>query len=302
MFGEIALRSLGLCFGLLPRRWQMRLGNGLGLMILKLNFRRSVARENLARAFPNDLAQQARVLKESYENFGNLLLEFLLLFGPLEKWVQRFVDFEGAEHIYSSQARGKGTLFLSSHLGNWEIMAVAGCLKADARLLLVTKLLRPNWLHQSITRARLRGGVRATYEPRTLRDVLSHLKKNGSVGFVLDQYAGPPVGMRVPFFGVPVSTSTALATLARRTGASVLPVFNFRKPDGRWSVQVRAPLEWITGASPQDELALNTAFYTSVIEEGIRKTPEQWLWFHRRFKGDLSPLRDNEWSTGRVRR
>ena len=133
---------------------------------------------------------------------------------------------------------------------------------------------------------------------------MGHLKKQGTVGFVLDQYAGPPVGTRVPVFGIPVGTPSVVAALVKRTGARVLPVVSFREPSGRHRVQIRPAIEWKSepNQDAQYELGLNTAYYASILEKDIYAHPEQWLWTHRRFKGDLSPLREGEWSEGRTRR
>jgi KDO2-lipid IV(A) lauroyltransferase len=106
----------------------------------------------------------------------------------------------------------------------------------------------------------------------------------------------------VPFFGVPVGTISAVAVVAKRTGAPVLPVVNYRDPvRGRYVVEIHPPLAWKTHEDPDFEIAQNTAHYSEVLEGHIRQYPEQWLWTHRRFKGDLSPLRENEWSSGRSR-
>src|SRR6185312_635098 len=118
--------------------------------------------------------------------------------------------------------------FVSSHVGNWEIMSGSGALLGGIDLMIVTKRLKPAWIHRAIERGRIRSGVKGTYEPRPMKDVLRHLSKNGTVGFVMDQYPGPPVGVRVPVFGVPTGTPAAIAALARRTGAPVVPVVNYR--------------------------------------------------------------------------
>jgi KDO2-lipid IV(A) lauroyltransferase len=183
-------------------------------------------------------------------------------------------------------------------------MAASGIQIPGLRILLVTKHLKPEWLHRAIERARARCQVSATYEPKTLRDVLRHLKAGQVVGFVLDQYAGAPVGMRVPVFGIPVGTTTAVAMLAKRTGAPVLPIVNYRLPGGDYRVDIRPPLAWELSPTEDadEEIGINTAHYAAVLEKDIYAHPEQWLWSHRRFKGDLSPLRPNEWYEGRPRR
>jgi KDO2-lipid IV(A) lauroyltransferase len=295
------LRTIAYLYSIQPRRWQVRWGNGLGALFYYLRLRQKVVLQNLNFAYPHDELIRNRVFRESYRHLGNLILEILLILGPMKSFVLKYVDLQGLEHLREAKKRGKGVIFLASHLGNWEVMAATGGVLADADLMLVTKHLKPEWIHQAIEKGRLNYGVRATYEPKTLRDVLSHLKKNGTVGFVLDQYAGPPIGVRVPFFGVPVGTSQAVATLAKRTGATVLPVENYRTSEGRWAISILPPLEWKQNTDSQGELALNTAEYAKVIEKSVFAHPGQWLWTHRRFKGDLAPLRAGEWNEPRTR-
>lgn len=305
--GKISLfliRSAGFLFAILPRKVQLFLGAGLGSFLRLIQFRAKVVRQNLEYAFPQDLEARQRLFKQSYVHLGNLVFEVLMVFGfrkSMRSFVEKFVDLTGEEHLRAAQAKGKGLIYLSSHLGNWEVMATEGGL-IGSHLMLVTKHLKPEWLHQAIEKGRLISEVEGTYEPRTLKDVFKQIKKNRTVGIVLDQYAGPPIGVRVPLFGIPVGTSLAVATIVKRTGATILPVKNFRKPDGRWAVVIEAPLEWKPHENPNYELALNTAHYASVLENHILSHPEQWLWTHRRFKGDLSPLNEGEWLDGRPRR
>ena len=287
----------------LPRRVRTVSGKILGFCLGLFKLRREVIIRNLELAFPGeDEALRERRIGQAYEHLGHLVLEILLLFGPLRRFVLRECTLIGADHWREAQSRGKGVLFLSSHVGNWEVMAATGAIHGGMDLMLVTKHLKPEWLHRAVERARLRCGVRATYEPKTLKDVLRSLDRGGTVGFVLDQYAGAPVGVRVPVFNVPVGTMTAVATLAKRTGALVLPVVNYRDPRGLHRVEIRPALAWLPHENPDHEIAQNTALYARELEKDIYAHPEQWLWIHRRFKGDLSPLRPGEWDQGRARK
>lgn len=286
-----------------PRSAQLALGRTLGRLLAWRRVRIGVVQQNLQIAFPNkDEGFRKDLIRRSYEGLGNLAIEILLLFGPFRKFISKYASITGAEHWRAAKARGKGVIFASSHVGNWEIMAASGAVLEGMDMMIVTKHLKPEWIHRSVERARLRCGVRATYEPRTLKDVLRHLGQNGTVGFVMDQYSGPPVGVRVPVFGVPVGTPAAIATLAKRTGATVLPVVNWRDEHGKFHVEIRAPLAWETDQDSTREIALNTARFAHDLEKDILAHPEQWLWIHRRFKGDLGPLREQEWSDGRSRR
>jgi tetraacyldisaccharide 4'-kinase len=282
----------------LPRGAQIFLGNRLGDAICFFGYRRTIALSNLERA-----GLESGLLRSTYRSLGNLILEmFLVLGGHLRPFVTRTVDVVGMEFLKSACQQGRGVIFLANHVGNWEVMAATGGVIAGIDLMMVTKRLKPDWLHRAVERGRTLAGVRATYEPRTLKDILYHLKQGKVIGFVLDQYAGPPVGVRVPLFGVPVGTSLALAAIVKRTNAIVLPVENFRKSDGRWEVRVFPPLAGAPGAeSGPTDLARFTARAVGWVESSVRAHPEQWLWIHRRFKGDLGPVRDGEWESGRAR-
>lgn len=303
--GIIALPLLRACawvYSLFPSFVDRIPGNILGMLLRMLKIRSKIIRQNLEFAYPHQREKQDQLFREAYRHFGNVVFEVLLVLGPLRSYVLRRGKVLGLENWRQAKAQGKGVIFLASHVGNWEVMAATGAIQGGVDILLVTKHLKPEWLHRAIESGRARCGIQGTYEPRTLKDVLRHLGKNGTVGFVLDQYAGPPVGVRVPVFGVPVGTTAAVAALAKRTGALVLPVVNYRTPDGGWIVDMRPPLKWISDPDPNRELALNTAAYAADLEKDIYAHPEQWLWTHRRFKGDLSPIRENEWSEGRARK
>mgnify|MGYP001564345369 CR=1 FL=1 len=299
--GRLALgffKLLGWSYYLSPSPVRRLWVNSIAFFLSKIQFRRKIIDQNLAIAFP---LQKNKLVFPAYQQMAHLVVEILMLFGPLSRFIRKESRISGVEHWKKAMDDGKAAIFLASHVGNWEVMAGTGALQAGIDVIIVTKLLKPAWLHQAIEKGRLKCGYRGTYEPRTMKDILSQLKRKQTVGFVLDQYAGPPVGIRVPFFGVPVGTHTVVAMMAKRSGAVVLPVVNYRDVDGNYHVEIQAPLEWIPDSDPEKEIALNTAHYTRIIENHVRQHPEQWLWTHRRYKGDLGPLRPDEWSEGRGR-
>ena len=307
-FGWLIFRPLLFCLGwfvgLMPGRFQAWVGVLLGRFLHLLKFRVLVVRGNLQKVFPGESVERVRLREKTedrfFEHLGRLFLNFLCLFGPWKREVERFGTFEGIEHWKQADAKGKGVIFISSHLGNWEMMAAAGSLQG-MDVLLVTKKLKPVWFHDAIEQGRAQAGVRCTYEPRTLKDVLRHLGKGGAVGFVIDQYAGPPVGIRVPFFGIPVGTQSAPAVLAKRTGAVVLPVSGYWKSPTEFVTRIEEPVQWIEDGDPNREIAINTEVFSRKVESWILAHPEQWLWTHRRFKGNLDPLPSDEWAQARVR-
>lgn len=289
----------------MPPRLRLSIGQLLAAALRLISPRIGVIDSNLMIAYPGDdpgsVLIRKRLRREAYDHLVHLVIEALFLLGPMKWFAKHRVNVEGYSHLTKAMSKGKGAIFLASHMGNWEIMAARGGLQMGD-LLMVTKKLKPTWFHAWIEWGRNRCGVRGTYEPKTLRDILSQIKKGGLVGIVLDQYAGPPIGIRVPFFGLPVGTHSAVATIVKRTGAAVVPVFCRRLKDGTHQIEVGPEIPWTEDANASREIALNTAHYSSIIEAEIRRTPEQWLWMHRRFKGDLSPLKPTEWERFRLRR
>lgn len=301
------LKSIAWIYVSVPRSVSLCIGSGLGRLLGFVKVRGRVVQENLKIAFPSDSEKQRNLFREFYRHFGNLIFEIIVVVGTLgsqstlKKFIQKNSEIRGLENWEKARQAGKGVIFLANHVGNWEVMAATVAAQVGIDMMIVTKLLKPEWFHQAIEKGRASCGVRATYEPKTLRDVLAHLKKGGGVGFVLDQYAGPPIGVRVPVFNVPVGTHTAIALIAKRTGAAVVPLSNYRQDNGKFVVEMRPALEWKESDHPDKEIAVNTAYFSSEIEKDIYAHPAQWLWTHRRFKGDLSPLRESEWVEGRSR-
>jgi len=296
------LRAIAWIYYLLPVRVSAFWARSLGAFLRVSGLRAKVVRENLLIAFPGktpgDVQKREQLFREAYTHLGYLVFEVMMVLGPMKRYGAAKVEIRGLQHWRKAGADGRARIFLSSHVGCWEVMGCAGAL-AGVPILFVTKHLKPEWLHRAIEKGRARCNVSGTYEPRTLRDVMRHFKNGGTVGFVLDQFAGAPVGVRVPLFGVPVGTHLAVAAVAKRMNAIVLPVVNYRIPGGKFIIEISPPLDWIGHPDPDHELAANTAHYAATLERHIRAHPEQWLWIHRRFKGDMSPLREGEWSSGR---
>lgn len=290
-FSLIILKLIGWFFSFFPRKAFLFLGRGLGKILRATNFRSSVAEENLKKAFPYfDANQRQMFLKEFYQELGITFLELLSSFYRFPRFVEKFADVEGKENLQKVLDQGKGAFVMTAHIGNWEYLCVTGPEFFRTPVTMVTKTLKPDWFHRVVSLTRELTGVKMACEPKTMPAILRALKKNEIVGFVMDQYTGAPVGARVPFFGTPVGSHTALATLAIRTDVPVVPAIAVRKPDGRYLVRFDPPFETIQEENQELAILKNTAQYVKHTENWIKEFPYQWMWIHRRFKGDLSPL------------
>jgi KDO2-lipid IV(A) lauroyltransferase len=258
----------------------------MGRLFLALDWKRqNVARENMSRCLPElSAAERESLLAENYRHYGILALELLHYFSPFpghyRDYAGRVAALEGFEHWEAAHARGKGVIFLSAHMANWELMAAQGGLHGMA-LSLVTRRLKPAWLHRQIELTRLSVGVRGVYQPHTLPAVLRALRRGESVGFVMDQYMPPPMGSPTPFFGTMVDTLAAVGPLAVRTGAAVVSVTQKREPGGLVRVIISPALD-LTAVINEPDRA--NACLVREVEGMIRANPAQWLWVHRRFK------------------
>ena len=277
------LHGLGLLVAWLPRSWEVKAGRALGRLFLLVDpKRRRIALENMRNCLPErDARELSELLRRNYEHYGTLVLELAHMFTPIEghyrDYVSRVATVEGFERWEALRDAAKGAICLSAHLANWELAAASGAIRGMP-VTIVTRRLKPAWLHDWLEKVRLSAGVRCAYQPRTMPAVMKALRDGGVVVFVMDQYMPPPMGAPMRFFGVQVDTLAAIAPLARRTGAAILPVLQVRDPGGavRIVIEPQVPL----GA---EDRADNQRL-AGIVEGWIRAVPAQWLWVHRRFK------------------
>jgi KDO2-lipid IV(A) lauroyltransferase len=271
--------------GRLPIGMAQRLGAGLGrIAYWILPGRRRVALDNLALVYGDTLppAARATLARQSFEHLGMTAMECCrLFFGPADRLFAR-VRGQGMEHIGEAMARGRGIFFLTGHFGNWELLAATHGLAGFGLSVVVRPLDNP-YLDSLIARARERSGLRAISKREAVQGVREALGRGECIGILLDQDAGRD-GVFVPFLGRPASTSRALAVLAIKTRAPVLPAFIHRLPDGGHELVLDPEIPLAITGDLDHDINVNTARFTEAIERHVRAHPEQWFWVHRRWK------------------
>lgn len=277
---------LSRCLRFLSRSFLLWVGRRFGDLAYRvLPGRRSVARENLGLAFGRDRSPEeiALLCRRSFQHLGMTAVEACAFsFAPVT-FLPSLVRVEGVEHLRSAMARGRGALLLTAHFGNWELLAASHILTGYP-LSVVARPLDHPLLNRLVARLRARSGVELIEKRRALPSVLAALRRGRMVGILLDQNSSRREGVFVPFFGVSASTSKGLALLALKTGAPVVPVFIHREPDGHHRVVVGPALPVASTGNRDQDLLAATAAFTRVIEETVRRWPEQWFWVHRRWK------------------
>jgi KDO2-lipid IV(A) lauroyltransferase len=281
--GLVAL--VGGLVGRLPVRVAQGLGAGLGRAAYwVLPGRRRVALDNLILVYGDTLSPAARatLARRCFEHLGTTAVECCrLFFGPAERLLGR-VRGQGMEHIGQALARGRGIFFLTGHFGNWELLAATHGLAGFGLSVVVRPLDNP-YLDRLIARARERSGLRAISKRDAVLGVRAALARGECIGILLDQDAGRD-GVFVPFLGHPASTSRALAVLAIKTRAPVVPAFIHRLPDGGHELVLDPEIPLAITGDLDHDIEVNTARFTAAIERHVRAHPEQWFWVHRRWK------------------
>jgi len=250
-----------------------------GLLDQMLPRLRRVAMRNLAMALPEAGERRHREIVDGvFASLGRLLVSLAKFPHIGRDNVERWIRAEGYEHYESALRAGRGVLFATAHLGNWELSAFAHALLAAPMNVVVRPLDNP-LLDRLLERRRGLSGNRILGKKEFARSILKALAANEAVGILIDQNAALDASVFVDFFGVPASSATAFAKLAAHTGAAVIPGFALWSASERRYVLRFYPPVPITGDAARDTQALQ-----SQLESVIRQYPDQWLWIHRRWK------------------
>ena len=194
---------------------------------------------------------------------------------------------EDQEKINQALEEKKGAIIVSAHLGNWELLAQRMVSAGFPSSTLAR--LNPNpYLGKWIVRQRARFGLNVIdrSEANAARRVLTALNENHLVGFLIDQDTRVQ-SKHVPFFGRPASTPIGAAQFALRKDIPVFTAFMSREKKGHRITLRRIPLEEFKSQSKDDAILSLTAEMTADIEKAVRESPEQWMWFHERWKTPL---------------
>jgi len=244
---------------------------------------RRVALENLAVAFPRRSQGERRaIVRAMFAHFGCLLFEFLKFSTLSPQRILERVDFDGEERVRLAYGQGKGILFITGHFGFWELHALAHPLRFEPIGVLARTLdnARLNALLEDI---RQRTGNVVIYRQGSVRKVMRTLSDKHGVAILIDQHIIGADAVYVDFFERPAATTSAVAALALRTGAPIVPVFALPLGRGRYRLIYEHPVE-PPAADSEDAVREFTQRCTDVLEMYVRRHPELWLWMHRRWR------------------
>lgn len=240
---------------------------------------RWTAERNLTVALP-DLteAERRRIVDGVFASIARMVVTFAKFPHIRKGNVSQWIRCEGAEHFEAALRQGRGVLFATAHLGNWELSAFAHALLAGPMNVIVRPLDNP-LIDAMVERRRALSGNRIIAKQDFARTILKALAQNEAVGILIDQNASLETGVFVDFFGVPACAGSGFAKIAARSGAAVIPGFALWSQEERRYILRFYPPVPVTGDAARDTQVLH-----SRLEEVIRAHPDQWLWLHRRWK------------------
>jgi len=272
--------------GVLPRPLARAGGIGVGRVTYLLHGKlRRVGMRNLGMAFPEkSTRERRRILRGVFTSLGRQLAEVCLFPRYSCENVSRVVIYDGYENFQQAAQRGKGVLFLTGHLGGWELSAFAHALYGHPLHFVMRPLDNP-YLDRMVRDYRTMHGNIPILKDDPVRELLRAMKEGATVGILMDTNMMPPQGVFVNFFAIPACTPSGLARIALRTNAAVVPGFTVWDPALRkYRLRFDPALELVRSGDNEADILANTQLFTDVIEDFVRQYPDQWLWVHRRWK------------------
>ncbi len=273
-------------FRALPQALALRLARKLGsLSYYLLSRERKRALEHLRIAFPREMSegQRRQVARRSFEHLAMNAAE-LAQSRKIRSKLESYVTVAGQEHLDRALSQGKGVIWITGHLGNWELLAWYWAHKGY-KLHVVARAVYDERLNRLLMGVREEAGVSVILRdsPKAGREILGALKRRESLAMLIDQDTRVK-GVMADFFGRKANTPAGPALLAVRQGVPVVAGFIRRVSYCKHEIVISPPVEVIRTGDLKEDVLLNTERFNRILEGYIRAHPEQWVWMHRRWR------------------
>jgi Kdo2-lipid IVA lauroyltransferase/acyltransferase len=279
------VRSLIAISGNMPRAMWLSFCGGLGAVAYRVATKtRNLMVRHLAIAFPEKNASEIkRLAKETFRMLGKNAGEILRASAVRTlQDLERILVTHGFENFLQANARGKGVIFLTGHIGAFDLMVSNMALRGLNPNIIGTPL-KDKRLNELLWGFRNAHGAIAIERGRETFRMIKVLKSGGSLALLIDQ--DTKVKSRfVNFFGKPASTPVGATVLAMKTGAAIVPAYIHLGDDGLQHMHLLPEIPMRDSGDEEADLVFNTQAMTTFLEEQIRKHPTQWVWMHERWK------------------
>jgi KDO2-lipid IV(A) lauroyltransferase len=269
----------------IPKFYILHLGRAVGtcLYYFDKSHQRIVRRNiqfSLALSSPKQIT---RVSKRIFQHFGISLVELLQMTCFTQQELASHVRIEGKEFLTAALAKQKGIVFVTAHLGNYEMAAQSFPCVLGLPLTSIAKKMRNVRLNRLIHNTRTRFGNQIIYKKGALPEMMQTLRRGGMITILMD-VSRRFDGVEVNFFGRRATATPSAALLGLRCKSPILPAFSYRDPKGQLITQVEPPVKIERSTDLRVDLQTNTQRITDRIERAVRRHPEQWNWMLKRWK------------------
>ena len=264
----------------LPYRLQLFFGTLIGHLFYRMaRYRREIAQTNIRLCFPElSPEQQEKLVRDHFHSLGITVAETAMTWWGNEKKLRKLVTINNIDIIDNALKQGKGAIILGAHYTTAEISS--RLFTMDHKLAASYQQLRNPLFNQITLNARERIFDRV-FGRDEIRPTFRYIKQNHLMWIASDQDAGIENSVFAPFFGHLAATQTVPSRMAKVTKAPVIPYISRRLDNAQgYEIDIYPALEnFPSGSEEKDAIVTN-----KILEEHIRKAPEQYLWVHRRFK------------------
>ena len=276
-------------FSWIACRFSMDSCNSLGRFLGRLTWkavpkkRKQLAKDNIMRCLGVDEAEAERIAKASWVQFGPMLMEVLRYPKLIENGtMQQYVTIDGLDYLKEAIAAGQGGVIATSHSDSWEIMGAA-LAQYGVPLVGVAMKQKNNAANKFILEYRELSGMHITYKS-DVREMFKLIKEGWLIGLIMDQDPSLRDGIIVDFFNRKTNSVTGPATLARFQNAPIFPGQIEHRPDGGHHITIYPPIYVEKTKDKKADIEKTVQELNNILEQHIRRHPEDWFWLHDRWK------------------
>ncbi len=255
-----------------------------GLLYILLSARRQIARQNLKFShLTRSIHPSRNFMHKVFHHFGTTLVEMVQMSVLTREECLGRIWVQGEEYLTKALMEGKGVIFISAHIGNWESALQFYPLYFQKPVLAVVKPFKNFFVNQWMHTFRSRFGNQLIYTKGALGEMIQTLRRGGAIGIMIDMNRQKQ-GIPVKFLRHDVTVTPAAAMLALRCKSPVIPILCHRDPEGRQIFKIEPPIPMRRSGDLRSDLQFNTQLMTDVVEKAVCRHPDQWYWMQKRWK------------------
>ena len=270
----------------IPRQSAMTLTTAIAAVYYRLSKKqRDYTICHLKLAYGNEKTDQEirRIAKGVYRHFAVALVDVIRIPNFMKEGINTYIRTENTDILKKAQNDGKGAIILTGHFGNWELMGAWMAQNNHDIRVVGAPIVNP-WLDRLVVNMRNQAGYKNISRGQGTREILRALKQGALLGMLIDQDISDINGVFVDFFRKKAHTAIGPLILAARYGVPIIPMFMHLNKDLTYQVTCYPPIQLVDTGNPKADLIANTQKCSDIYEAVIRQRPEQWAWFHRRWR------------------